>query len=82
MTTQLSSNNGFIFNPKKNEKTNEEIFTCIRELNYKYEQQNNELKIQIDKLTNLVSDLQKINIRVDDKTTDIANGIQQIIENT
>lgn len=78
-----------IFNPKDFERTNEDVIMSINELNVKYEHhindlttQINELKTQINKLTCLVSDLQKINIRVDDKTTDIANGIQQIIENT
>ena len=64
------------------ERTNEDVIISINELNVKYEQHINELKIQIEKLTYLVYELQKINIRVDDKTTEITNEIQQIIENT
>jgi hypothetical protein len=74
--------NSSIFNSKDFERTNEDVIISINELNVKYEQHINELKIQIEKLTYLVYELQKINIRVDDKTTEITNGIQQIIENT
>jgi hypothetical protein len=70
------------FNSRDFERTNEDVIISINELNIKYEQHINELKTQIDKLTNLVYELRKININVDDKTTEISNGIQQIIENT
>ncbi len=74
--------NSSIFNSKDFERTNEDVIISINKLNVKYEQHINELKNQIEKLTYLVYELQKINIRVDDKTTEITNGIQQIIENT
>jgi uncharacterized phage infection (PIP) family protein YhgE len=90
MTTSLPPKRiSSIFNSKDFERTNEDVIMSINELNYKYEQhinelttQINELKTQINKLTCLVQDLQKINIKVDDKTTEISNGILQIIENT
>uniref|UniRef100_A0A6C0H576 Uncharacterized protein n=1 Tax=viral metagenome TaxID=1070528 RepID=A0A6C0H576_9ZZZZ len=84
--------NNPIFNTKDFEWTNEDIIISINKLNVKYEQNIkeldvkykqdiNELKNRIEKLTCLVNDLQKINTRVDEKTTEITNGIQQIIEN-
>jgi len=73
--------NSSIFNTKDFERTNEDVIISINELNVKYEQHIKELKTQIEKLTYLVYELQKINIRVDDKTTEISSGIQHIIEN-
>lgn len=73
--------NSSIFNIKDFERTNEDVIISINELNVKYEQHIKELKTQIEKLTYLVYELQKINIRVDDKTTEISSGIQHIIEN-
>jgi ferritin-like metal-binding protein YciE len=69
------------FNADNLKWTNEDVIMSIIELNSKYEHHINELKTQIEKLTQIVYDLQKINIRVDDKTNEISNGIQQIIEN-
>jgi hypothetical protein len=57
------------------------IIISINKLNSEYKLHINDLKIQIDKLTQIVFEMQKLNVRVDDKTTEIANGIQTIIEN-
>jgi hypothetical protein len=57
---------------------NGDVVKSINKLNVEYKQNIDELKTQIEMLTVLVCELQKINIRVDDKTTLIANEIQQI----
>jgi len=73
--------NSSIYNHSFYERTNEDVIISINKLNSEYKLHINELKTQIDKLTQIVFEMQKLNVRVDDKTTEIANGIQTIIEN-
>ena len=81
-TRLIPRGNGLIFNPNDFNINNNDIIKSIYDLHDKYEQHINELKSQINKLNDLVHELQKINIRVDDKTTIICNEIQEIKENT
>lgn len=71
-----------VFNPNNYKTTIDDVIESIDELHCKYSKNINDLKTQIDKLTLLVYELQKINMRVDDKTTEICTEILQIKENT
>lgn len=74
-------NSNGIFNVNDFKWSNEDVIISVNELNVKYEQQMEELKKQVDKLTCLIYDMQKTNARVDDKTSEITNSIQQMMEN-